>query len=146
MFIPRPPWANSLDRGLRGLGYLALAVFALHETGMCSPASVAGAWYNLMVHAGLCVFSAAGAQVCWLGRSQAEIVVLPLVLGFSSASWILILSAHGVGARAAILLSVIMFLSARMNWLRWLRHRALVMKALEGEGAGEEGGVRQEKR
>lgn len=145
MFIPRPPWANTLDRGLRGLGYLALATFALHETGMCSSADNACIWYNLMVHVGLAATSSGGAMVCWLGRSQVEIIILPLVLGFSSASWILVLSAHGVGARATILLSVIMFLSARMNWLRWLRHRALVMKALEGEGA-EESGVRQEKR
>lgn len=143
MFIPHPPWANSLDRGLRGLGYLALAAFALHETGMCPPTDDARIWYNLMVHAGLCAFSCAGALVCWLGRSQVEIVVLPLVLGFAAASWILVLSAHGVGARATVLLSVILFLSARMNWLRWLRHRALVLKALEGEGIS---GVRREKR
>lgn len=142
MFIPRPPWANSLDRGLRGLGYLALAAFALHEIGVCPPADGARVCYSLMVHAGLGFVSACGALVCWMGKSQEEIVILPLVLGFSSASWIMVLSAHGVGARATILLSVIMFLSARMNWLRWLRHRALVMKALAEEGT-EESGVRR---
>ena len=139
MYIPHPPWANTMDRGLRGLGYAALAAFAFYETGMCPPNADAHIWYNLVVHAALGVFSGVCAAACWAGRSQVELVVLPLVLGCASASWILVLSAHGIGAHVTALLSVIMLLSARMNWLRWLRHRALVMKALEN---GDEPGAR----
>ena len=81
------------------------------------------------------------ALACLTGRSQAEMVILPLVLGCASASWILVISAHGLGARSALLLSVVFLLSARMNWLRWLRHRAIILTALrDRDGNGTDRG------
>lgn len=131
MYIPHPPWANTLDRGLRAVGYLALSVFSVREAGLMPDAAI---WYNLTVHIALSIMACGCALACLTGRSQAEMVILPLVLGCASASWILVVSAHGLGARSALLLSVVFLLSARMNWLRWLRHRAIILTALRDRG------------
>lgn len=130
MYIPHPPWANTLDRGLRAVGYLALSLFSIREAGLMPYTPDAAIWYNLAVHMVLAATACGCALACLTGRSQAEMVILPLVLGCASASWILVVSAHGLGARSALLLSVVFLLSARMNWLRWLRHRAIILTAL----------------
>ena len=130
MYIPHPPWANTMDRGLRAIGYLALALFSIREAGLLPYTPDAAIWYNLAVHMVLAATAGGCALACLTGRSQVEMVILPLVLGCACASWILVVSAHGFGARSALLLSVVFLLSARMNWLRWLRHRAIILTAL----------------
>lgn len=130
MYIPHPPWANTLDRGLRAIGYLTLSLFSIREAGLMPYTPDAAIWYNLAVHMVLAATACGCALACLTGRSQAEMVILPLVLGCACASWILVVSAHGLGARSALLLSVVFLLSARMNWLRWLRHRAIILTAL----------------
>ena len=134
MYIPHPPWANTLDRGLRAVGYVALSVFSIREAGLRPYTPDAAIWYNLAVHMVLATTAGGCALACLTGRSQAEMVILPLTLGSACASWILVVSAHGLGARSTLLLSVIFLLSARMNWLRWLRHRAIILTALRDRG------------
>lgn len=134
MYIPHPPWANTLDRGLRAVGYLALSVFSIREAGIMPYIPDAAIWYNLAVHMVLSATAGGCVLACLAGRSQVEMVILPLALGSACASWILVVSAHGLGARSALLLSVIFLLSARMNWLRWLRHRAIILTALQDRG------------
>lgn len=136
MYIPHPPWANLLDRWLRALGYGAVALFSVREAGIMPYTPDTGVWYNLAIHVTLAVTALGCGAACLTGRSQVEMVILPLTLGCASASWILVISAHGLGARSALLLAVIFLLSARMNWLRWLRHRAIILTALRGRSRG----------
>lgn len=136
MYIPHPPWANLLDRWLRAFGYGAVSLFSVREAGIMPYTPDASIWYNLAIHVTLAVTALGCGAACLTGRSQAEMVILPLTLGCASASWILVISIHGLGARSALLLSVIFFLSARMNWLRWLRHRAIILTALRGRSRG----------
>ena len=64
MYIPHPPWANTLDRGLRAVGYLALSVFSIREAGLMPYTPDAAIWYNLAVHMVLAATAGGCALAC----------------------------------------------------------------------------------
>lgn len=134
-FITEPSSSRLLDRGLRALAYLSQALFALAllsgDPHLFAPNPHWAQWWAMLLVSGLLVSSMAGVVSCALGRGQAEMVLLPVLLG-SLASVIILVSVTGgpVLPHIAIMGTALAMFTVRLHWLYWASRRARVVHEL----------------
>lgn len=136
-YLTEPPTAKWLDRGVRASAYASMALFALSVLGDDHPFTQShhwDQWYTNVLLYAMLLSAVLGTFACLSGRSQAEMVLLPVLLGSLASVIILASGSSGfVLPHVAILGTAFLLFAVRLNWLHWTARKARVIHLLNAQ-------------